>query len=538
MKVRTGKLWWSGKKFRDFQKPTDLEAIMMSTFALAFCLSMFRRIASSLLLSALTCTLLLVAAPAQVTFTGAKPNVNIGSQKIGSTSATVSLPFSITANTKVGSIAVLTTGSTGRDFVQAMGSTCTAKTFTMATSCTVNVAFRPSVAGLRLGAVTFFSAADNRGTALAEVPVFGIGTGPQLVFGPGGTQTKVGGRFVSPEAVAIDSASNAYIGDIALQEVFKVTPAGKQTAIGSGLEVPGGVAVDGAGNIYITDSQAAVVYKVSPSGAQNKVGSGFSFPSGVAVDGAGNVYVSDPFIPTVFKITPGGKQSMVGSGYNTPAGVAVDSAGNVYVADTYSAAVFKITPAGKQTKIAASLNTPAAVAVDTAGSLYITDDGTDSLYEVTSDGTQTTISDTLDVPNGVALDGLGNLYVANTFDEQILKIDRAHSPSLTFDPTKINSKSADSPKTVRVENIGNAALSFSALSYPPDFPEGALDDDCTASTSLSAADTCSLTIEFSPVTPLGSKPSAVLSETVRLTTNSLNVAHKVEQVNVSGKELP
>jgi large repetitive protein len=510
---------------------------MISIFARTSCPSSFRRRGVSLLLSALVCTLLPSATLAQVTFTGAKPNVNIGSQQVRSTSATVSLPFHIAAGTKVGSIAVLTTGSSGRDFTEATQSTCAATTFTTATSCTVAVDFKPSVSGLRRGAVVFSSAANSKGTVLAEVPVFGIGTGPQLVFGPGGSQTSVGSHFVSPEAVAIDAAGNAYVGDIALQQVFKVTPGGEQTTIGSGLEVPGGVAVDGAGNVYISDSQAAAVYKVTAGGVQTQIGTGFSFPSGVAIDGAGDVYVSDPFIPAVFKITPAGKQTTVGSGYNTPAGVAVDAVGNVYVADTYNAAVFKITPAGKQTTIPANLNAPAAVAVDAAGTLYITDDGTDSLYELSGDGTQTTVSGALNVPNGVALDGLGNLYVANSFGEQILKIQRADAPSLTFDPTKIKSTSADSPKTVRIENIGNAALNFSALSYPPDFPEGALDDDCTASTSLSAADACSLTIEFSPVTPLGSKSSALLSEAVKLTSNSLNV-QKVEQVNVSGKELP
>jgi hypothetical protein len=63
---------------------------------------------------------------------------------------------------------------------------------------------------------------------------------------------------------------------------------------------------------------------------------------------------------------------------------------------------------------------------------------------------------------------------------------------------------------------------FSYLSPEARIPEGVLDDDCTASTSLSAEDACSLTIEFSPVTPLGSKSSAVLSEAVNLTTDSLN----------------
>jgi large repetitive protein len=139
----------------------------------------------------------------------------------------------------------------------------------------------------------------------------------------------------------------------------------------------------------------------------------------------------------------------------------------------------------------------------------------------------------------VALDGSGNLYLANTFNQQVLKIDRADAPSLSFEPTRIGSTSTDSPKTVEVENIGNAALEFSALTYPTDFPEAvSYDGDCTSSTSLAAAASCALTIDFTPVTPLGSKTSGVLKEAVKLTTNSLNLPKKMDQVTVTGKEIP
>jgi len=277
---------------------------------------------------------------------------------------------------------------------------------------------------------------------------------------------------------------------------------------------------------------------VTPGGVQTTVGSGFDYPVGVALDGAANVYVSDPFVDAVFKVTPGGAQTMVGGGYNTPAGVAVDAAGNVYIADTFDATVFKVTPGGTQTTIGSGLISPAAVAVDAAGDVYITDSATDTVYEVTPDGTRSTVSSGLDVPNGVAVDGLGNLYVADTFNEQVTKIDRADAPSLHFDTTKINSTSADSPKTVDIENIGNRSLKFSAVTYPADFPEGISgpDDDCTSSTSLASAGACTLTIDFSPVTALGSKTSAVLKEAVKFTTNDLNVPKNLQQVVVTGKE--
>ena len=509
---------------------------MTVPFALSFRSPRFRSKQLSLFLIALACLLLPIATQAQVTFTGAHKSVNMGSQAVGSPSATTPLPFTIDAGTKVGSIAVLTTGIAGKDFAQATGSTCTATTYATATDCVVNVSFTPLATGLRRGAVVFYSGANKTSPALATVPVFGIGTGPQVVFGPGGAKSSVGSKFISPQGVAVDAAGNVYVTDIGLQEVFKITPGGTQTTVGSGLEVPEGVAVDGAGNVYITDSQVDAVFKVTPGGVQTTVGSGFDYPVGVAVDGAANVYVSDPFVDAVFKITPEGAQTMVGGGYNTPAGVAVDAAGNVYVADTFDATVFKVTPGGTQTMIGSGLISPAAVAVDAAGDVYITDSATDTVYEVTPAGTQSTVSSGLDVPNGVAADGPGNLYVADTFNEQVTKIDRSDAPSLHFDTTKINSTSTDSPKTVEVENIGNRSLQFSALTYPPDFPETSGDNECTSSTSLATAHDCALIIDFSPVTALGSKTSAVLKEAVKLTTDDLNVPKKLQQVVVTGKE--
>ena len=178
----------------------------------------------------------------------------------------------------------------------------------------------------------------------------------------------------------------------------------------------------------------------------------------------------------------------------------------------------------------------AGVAVDAAGDVYVTDSAADAVYQVRPSGTETTVSSGLDVPNGVALDGLGNLYVADTFNKKVTKIDRADAPSLKFDPTKINLTSKDSPKTVDVENIGNASLNFSALTYPPDFPEASGENECTSSTSLASGSTCALIIDFSPVTTFKGS-SRLLKEVVKLTTNDLKIAKKAQQVKVRGVEL-
>jgi sugar lactone lactonase YvrE len=496
----------------------------------------------AVLLSILACLLLPSALEAQVTFTGSATSENLGSLAVGSTSNAVSLSFTIgsKANTEVGSLAVLTTGTAGRDFLKSAQSTCKSGSYTSATNCVVSVQFHPLSSGLRLGAVVFYSGAGNSGTVLATVPVYGIGTAPEVTYGLGGAHMNVGSKLISPAGVTVDSIGDVFVTDLDHQAVYKVTPAGIQTRIGSGFAVPQAVAVDGAGNVYVADSYAAVVYKVSPAGVQTTVGTGFDYPNGVAVDGAGNVYVTDPFTDEVSKVTPSGTQTTVGGGYNTPAGVAVDSAGNVYVADTFNQSVFKITPSGTQTAITDyTFTSPAAVAVDAAGDVYVTDDGTNVLYKVTASGVQSTLLTDLNVPNGVALDGLGNLYVVDTYSSKVIKIDRADPVTLHFDSTKLGSTSKDSPQTVYVDNIGNAALKFSRLAYATDFPQGSTgENDCTSSTSLASGSTCSLTIDFSPVASLGSKSSAVLNESVDLTTNTLNLPDKKQEIEVSGTELP
>ena len=481
-----------------------------------------------------------VVASAQVTFNGVpgQQSVSLGSHTIGR-STTVALPFTIgsSMSTTVGSIDVLTTGVADLDFRKAGAATsCEATTYAVATHCVVNVTFKPLAAGARLGAVVFHLGSSKTSTVLASVFVDGIGKGAQLAFGSGIKGIREGGKFISPGGVAVDAIDDVFVTDLDDQEVFKITPKGKRSRIGSGYSVPQAVAVDGAGNVYVADSQAAQVYKVTPGGVQTTVGTGFDFPNGIAVDGSGNLYVTDPFIGQVVKITPGGIQSMVGSGYNTPAGVAVDAAGNVYVADTYNEEVFKITPGGAQTSVGTGLISPAAVAVDAAGDVYITDDGTSDVIKVTPSGKQTKEITDLNVPNGIAVDELGNLFVADTYSSIVLKFNRFDAPYLHFDTTKVGSKSSDSPKTVRIESIGNKALSFSALSYPADFREGESDDSCTSSTSLASSDSCALPIDFKPERSLDGKKSDTLTEHVRLTTNAEGMTEKPQSIEVTGTE--
>jgi hypothetical protein len=112
---------------------------------------------------------------------------------------------------------------------------------------------------------------------------------------------------------------------------------------------------------------------------------------------------------------------------------------------------------------------------------------------------------------------------------------RATPPTLSFaTSTAVNTTdTTDSTQTVTVQNIGNAALSISALSYATDFPEAArVDTDCTPSTSLTAGGSCTLSVEFAPLT-VGSP----LSESLVLTDDNLNVASATQSILLSGSSV-
>jgi hypothetical protein len=153
------------------------------------------------------------------------------------------------------------------------------------------------------------------------------------------------------------------------------------------------------------------------------------------------------------------------------------------------------------------------------------------MYEILAASGYTTVntlgsgfSDTV----GVAVDGGGNLYLTGIYS--LVKLDYADAPVLSFVSTFKDVMSADSPRTVQVQNVGNEALTFTGLTFPADFPEqfGDVTDSCTASTPLGTGQQCNLNIDFIP------QSVSYLSETVTLTDNALNVSGAQQSIGVSG----
>jgi len=495
---------------------------------------------------------------------GGQSSANFGSQAIGSPSTALSINFSIASGATVGSIAVQTLGDPNLDFANAAGTTCTVTTYSSATNCQVNVTFTPLAAGLRMGAVIFFSGAGNTGTVLASVPVYGVGTGPQIAYGPG-TATAIDPTVNSeglsaPNGLAVDGVGNLFIADTTNNRVVEVPVGGTATAIdptvnSNGLSGPYGVAVDGAGDLFIADTSNNRVVEVPAGGGTATAvdptvnSNGLSGPYGVAVDGAGDLFIADTSNNRVVEVPAGGgtptaiDPTVNSNGLSSPYGVAVDGAGDLFITDCGNNRVVEM-PAGGGTPTAidptvngSGLSCPYGIAVDGAGNLFIGDKNNIRVVEVpASGGTPIAINPTvngtgLNSPIGVAVDGAGDLFIADGGNNRVVELQRSQPPALSF-PTATNVGSTDTTdgtQTVQVVNIGNQALIFTALSYPTDFPAASGDASaCTGSSSLAAGQECDLPIEFAP------QDAGSLNENVTLTDNALNVTGATQSIAVSG----
>ena len=498
----------------------------------------------------------LFGAPFQpLTVTAAASSYSFGSVPVGSASAAAAISFTVNSGTTVGSIQVLTGGVAGLDFAAVAGGTCVAGSYSSTTNCTVNVTLTPKWPGLRAGAVVL---ADASGNALATVPVYGTGTGPEL--GYMGVNEKIVTNFTQVTDLALDGAGNMYIVDQGTANVYKIAPGSLTTrpTIGSGWVAPVAVAVDGAGNVYVSDNSQKAVYKVTPAGVQTTVVSGLAGPDGVAVDGAGNLYVADRVGSTVYKITPSGTKTTFGSGFAQPNFLAVDAAQNLYVTDLSANTVYKVTPSGTSSVVTNLIASPIGVAVDAAGDVYVatglgsgTSNGlpAQSVFEIVPGGSPVTLLNQTTnnpYPTGLALDSSGNLYIANSnqakalLSAQIMELVHSVPPTVYFNNTtpEGTADSSEDPQLVTVQNIGTAVLDITAVSFPADFPQDSSGSatDCNASTALQSSATCTLSVDFKPVTVVAAGSQSNLTEYASLTSNTLNVSGTLQNTTITGTE--
>jgi sugar lactone lactonase YvrE len=474
---------------------------------------------------------------------GTTSAVNLGSEPVGSTTAPQAVTVNIRAGATVGSIAVLTMGFANFDFASVSGGTCTATTYASATSCTVNVTFSPLAAGLREGAVVFFTGSGNTGTVLGNVPIYGTGTGPQVIFSPAPQVSIPRSHVASPYGVAVDGAGDLFIANFGtgtgngnVEEV--PSSGGPRIRVGTGWSNPTGVAVDGAGDLFVADPFGGFVEELPAGGGTQFRVPYNGAPFGIAADAAGNLYIADPSVPQVVEIAAGtGVQTQIGSGWYGPEAVAVDPAGNVYVVDASDATVTQVAAGtGTMTPIGSSWYAPIAVAVDAVGNVYVTDESVGVIELAAGTFTQTTLIPSATVsPSCATVDPLGDIFFGDINSGSTFALLRSQALAVTFPTPTLTgtTDTADGTMTVQVQNDGNASLTMTGLNYPADFPMATGDlNACTSSIVLGAASTCDLPVTFAPQT------AGSLSESLTLTDNALNVAGSTQTVTLNGTASP
>ncbi len=492
---------------------------------------------------------------------GAQTNfdsVNIGSS--ATSAVTLTLPSAVT----LGSISIVTQGATGLDFTNVGTGTCVAGTsYAVGQTCTVDVNFKPVLAGARYGEA---SLKDESGDAIAAGALYGIGAGPQIAFGPGtpvAIDPMVNGiALFWPYGVAVDGQRNLFIADGPHHRVVEMPARGGAPIVidpvvdGLGLVKPAGLAVDGAGDLFIADLDSNLVVEVPAGGGAATAlrpivdGIALNYPCGMVVDGKGNLFIADVDNGRLVEVpADGGAPIAIDSTVNGkkliyPVALAMDSAGDLFISDQFANQVVEV-PAGGGAAIAIapvvngqSLKFPYGIAVDAAGDLFIADSYNNRLVEAPAGGGAAIVLDTtvngesLNDPIGIAISGAGDLFIADSNNNRVVEVQRSQPPALNFAATAVGSTSSDSPQTVQVENVGNAPLTFSIPSTG-DNPgisanfmltsSGA--SDCPLLTPSSSAPgvlasgaSCLLQISFAPAS-VGSAYGALT-----LTDNSLNAA--------------
>lgn len=154
--------------------------------------------------------------------------------------------------------------------------------------------------------------------------------------------------LVSPQALAVDSAGDLFIGDAPTSGTGRVIEAmatngvlngtARQVALGGPLHDVTALDVDADGTLYIGDDISAAVYTLAP-GSSSPVKLNVGLPAGVVPsailkDNAGDLFIAD-FNSTLYEVPAGGgsAQTYVIPGFVvwSPTGLATDPQGNLYV---------------------------------------------------------------------------------------------------------------------------------------------------------------------------------------------------------------
>jgi large repetitive protein len=456
-------------------------------------------------------------------------NVNVG------TKVTLALTFSFVFGEAWPPPVIVTQGASNLDFSNANSGTCTPGTaFADLTNCILNVTFQPTAAGMRPGELTFTGPTET-------VYLHGIGVGPQIEYDPG-TQTTLATGFNDPRGVAVDGNSNVYVADFGDGQIVKVTPTGAKSNF-LPLNSVSSLSIDGGGNLYAVGDGSGEgnlgIFQISPTGAVISPELFYNYASDVVLDGSGDVFVADIMEDDILETDFRQDSALYYGGGFTPKAVAVDGSGNLFIVDSTDWLVWKCTPSREWSLVGSGYNRPAGIAVDGFGNVFVADFGNNRVVKVTPAGVQSTVGSDLIEPSAIALDSYGNIFITELGNGQLVKINRHSSPGLSFASTEVGKTSSDSPRTITIENAGNAPLTFPIpakgenAGISANFTVGGAStcpvlSSASSAATLAAGSSCTYNVRFVPTV------AGIITGSLVTTDNNLNVANSEQTDNLKG----
>ena len=356
------------------------------------------------------------------------------------------------------------------------------------------------------------------------------GNGTFGYSGDGGLATAA--EVNQPAGLAMDGAGNVYFADSGSDIVRRIdavsgvitTVAGVPQTMGDSgdggaatsatLGSPEAVAFDAAGDLYIADTGNGVIREVDAAtgvistvagvaGSQGYNGEGtattaeLNFPWGVTVGPDNSLYIADTYNNRIRRVSGGVISTIAGTGsqgsaadgteagaaaLNQPYGVVLDPAGDLYIADSSNDRVLKVS-AGTGSVNAGTATIQMIIGTGSEG-----DSG---------DGAAANLAK-LHGPYALFFAQNGDFYFADTHNDRIRRVLATPFSLPPFPATKITKIS--SSQVEGLDSDGNADLNLST----PTLVNAALDVGTATTCSFTAAtpkgSSCSLGVEFAPVT--------------------------------------
>lgn len=422
------------------------------------------------------------------------------------------------------------------------------------TICTLSVAFKPGLPGIRKGVVEV-DFTPSSGPAEPKLYLFlsGLGSAAQISLSSA-TQQVLNSALNQPQSLTFKSNdltnSTLYVANSNAGQLDTLASTGGSLtqwnpANTTNLVYPSDVVFDAFGNLVVADVNAAKVFSFSPALAESTIGTGtftLGYPTGARVDLAGNIYIADAgSSPRIIEI-PGETYdttytpSLLNLGSNSvsfPQALAVDNGGqNLYVGDGNNnqilvislagtgSANYPIAPCNPATVTSCALNSPAGFAFDPNGDMFVTDSGARVLmvpaaHSASNPTTQLPLTGLVN-PTGVTLDGSGNVYVSDlngTVNKLLVNTGALKFPSL------------NSSLSTTITNTGNLSLSITSLKLGNGASSAysITNNGCTG--AVAPGGTCTITLSYSNASGAATDTLTIGSNAFSLTGVTINLSH-------------